>query len=58
MLVEIKKIKQEISDRRDRLRDIVDDIESICQSLDEADCSLDNAVFNLIDSTDYISEYL
>ena len=51
VIAEIKKLKEEIAARRDRLREIYEDIEEIVDSCDRADEALEIAV-------EALSEYL
>jgi len=51
VIAEIKKLKEEIASRRDRLREIHEDIEEVVDSCDRADQALEDAV-------DALSEYL
>jgi len=58
LVTAIERHKKIIATRRDKLRELVEDVNSIVESLDRADNSLENGARELRCGVDEASEYL
>lgn len=58
LMSEAEKVKNEIAERRDRLREIIDELDDVAESCSESVLFIEDAISSMESSLDELSQYL